>query len=78
MTLHSITATYPGFQALPKGVKKMLFVSESMFFDEARVEQKDTHTGQRHPQDVHVQNDAYHIAPYGANGPAPLTGIRAG
>lgn len=36
MSLRSITATYPGFHALPKGIKQMLLVSESAFFDEAR------------------------------------------
>lgn len=29
-----IMTSYPGFQDLPKGVKKMLLVSESFFFDE--------------------------------------------
>jgi hypothetical protein len=27
---------YPGFQLLPKGLKKMLVVSESAFFEEAK------------------------------------------
>lgn len=35
-SLNSIAATYHGFQALPKSVKQMLLVSESVFFDEAR------------------------------------------
>jgi hypothetical protein len=35
--MNSITATYPGFQALPKGIKQMLLISESHFFDEARL-----------------------------------------
>lgn len=35
-SLNSIAATYPGFQALPKGVKKLLLVSESVFFEDAR------------------------------------------
>ena len=34
--MNSITATYPGFQALPKGIKQMLVISESVFFDESR------------------------------------------
>ena len=34
--MKSVTTTYPGFHALPKGVKQMLLVSESHFFDEAR------------------------------------------
>ena len=34
--LNSISATYPGFQSLPKGVKKMLLVTESLFFEDAR------------------------------------------
>jgi hypothetical protein len=35
-SLNSISATYPGFQSLPKGVKQMLLVTESVFFEEAR------------------------------------------
>jgi len=31
-----IMTSYPGFQDLPKGVRKMLLVSESFFFDEMR------------------------------------------
>jgi hypothetical protein len=34
-TIKLIMTTYPGFQDLPKGVKQMLLVSESFFFDEA-------------------------------------------
>ena len=34
--MNSITATYPGFQALPKGIKQMLVVSESLFFEESK------------------------------------------
>ena len=45
--LHSITATYPAFQALPKSIKQMLLVSESLFFDEARAIPKTTQTGQQ-------------------------------
>ncbi|HUC85962.1 MAG TPA: hypothetical protein VL970_12270 [Candidatus Acidoferrales bacterium] len=33
--MNSITVTYPGFQALPKGIKQMLVVSESLFFEDA-------------------------------------------
>ena len=29
-----IMTSYPGFQDLPKGIRKMLLVSESFFFDE--------------------------------------------
>ena len=35
-TMKLIMTTYPGFQALPKGVKQMLLVSESFFFDEVQ------------------------------------------
>jgi hypothetical protein len=35
--MNSITATYPGFQALPKGIKQMLLISENQFFEEARL-----------------------------------------
>ncbi|HWW01480.1 MAG TPA: hypothetical protein VNZ64_17415 [Candidatus Acidoferrum sp.] len=33
--MKSIITVYPGFQSLPKGVKKMLVVSETFFFREA-------------------------------------------
>ena len=33
-TMKMIMTSYPGFQELPKGVRKMLLVSESFFFDE--------------------------------------------
>lgn len=36
-TIKLIMTTYPGFHDLPKGVKKMLLVSESFFFDELRI-----------------------------------------
>jgi len=35
-TMKLIMNTYSGFQDLPKGIKKMLLVSESFFFDEMR------------------------------------------
>jgi len=35
-TMKLIMTTYPGFQTLPKGVRQMLLVSESFFFDEMR------------------------------------------
>jgi len=34
--IKSITVTYPDFQSLPKGIKKLLVASESFFFREAR------------------------------------------
>jgi hypothetical protein len=34
--MRSIMMTYPGFQALPRGIKRMLVESESLFFAEAR------------------------------------------
>jgi hypothetical protein len=37
-TMKSIVTTYPGFQALPRGIKQLLVTSESLFFDEARPE----------------------------------------
>jgi hypothetical protein len=68
MTLHSITATYPGFQSLPKGVKQMLLVSESLFFDEARGVQKTSQTvRQQVLADVqHLQGrpDVVHLVPH--------------
>lgn len=56
IAVNSITATYPGFQSLPKGVKQMLLVSESQFFEEART-----------PQDLHSAQHQHDL-----NGPALL------
>jgi hypothetical protein len=42
--------TYPGFQALPKGLKQMLLASESFFFDQTKL----------HPNDI--RNDEQTIA----------------
>jgi hypothetical protein len=33
--MKSIVVTYPDYQSLPKGIKKMLVASESLFFAEA-------------------------------------------
>ena len=74
MMLHSITATYPDFQALPKGVKQMLLVSESMFFDEARVMQTTTHVthhplsgeGQTGPGAIRLANAGEQYRAHGA------------
>jgi|GEM_PF-5471182 len=33
--MKSIMATYPGFQTLPRGVKRLLLASENFFFNEA-------------------------------------------
>ena len=46
--MRTITLAYPGFQALPRGVKKMLVVSESFFFGE------NDRTKTAHPQPVQV------------------------
>ena len=35
-SLKSIMVTYPDFQSLPKGIKRMLVTSESVFFGDAR------------------------------------------
>jgi hypothetical protein len=35
-SLSSIATTYSGFQALPRGIKQMLLVTESLFFEDAR------------------------------------------
>jgi hypothetical protein len=45
-TMKLIMNTYPGFQTLPKGVKQMLLVSESFFFDEMR---RPTKSAAQHP-----------------------------
>jgi hypothetical protein len=34
--MRSIMMTYPGFHALPRGVKRMLVESENLFFAEAK------------------------------------------
>jgi len=34
--MKSIVVTYPEFQSLPKGIKRMLVTSESLFFRDAR------------------------------------------
>ena len=39
-TMKLIMMTYPGFQDLPKGVKKMLLASETFFFDETHRQTK--------------------------------------
>jgi hypothetical protein len=74
MTLHSITATYPGFQSLPKGVKQMLLVSESVFFDEARTAMKANGTGQQ----GNLQNDVIHVASQAGSVLGPRATVRAG
>jgi hypothetical protein len=33
--MKSILVTYPDFQSLPKGIKRMLVLSESLFFNDA-------------------------------------------
>ena len=38
--MNSITATYPAFQSLPKGLKQMLVVSETLFFEDAKTSPK--------------------------------------
>lgn len=66
--MNSITATYPGFQALPKGIKQMLVVSESLFFDDAKAPPK---APDRQPQrDVRVLTRAGWLSPFAA--PSPI------
>lgn len=36
MVMRSIMVTYPEFQSLPKGIKRMLLESERHFFDELK------------------------------------------
>jgi hypothetical protein len=71
-SLKSISTTYPGFQALPKGIKQLLVVTESFYFDEARPQQPEH--GEHHeipPEVLHLANAG---APYQATQPP----IRAG
>ena len=35
-SIKSIVVAYPDFQSLPKGIKRMLVTSESVFFRDAR------------------------------------------
>ena len=35
-SIKTIVVTYPDFQSLPKGIKRMLVTSESVFFGDAR------------------------------------------
>ena len=35
--MKSIAFTYPGFHALPRGIKQLLVTSESAFFEEVQV-----------------------------------------
>jgi hypothetical protein len=35
MNMKSIVVTYPDYQSLPKGIKRLLVASESHFFEEA-------------------------------------------
>jgi hypothetical protein len=35
-SVKSIMVTYPDFQSLPKGIKRMLVTSESVFFHDAK------------------------------------------
>jgi hypothetical protein len=39
--MNTTIMNYPGFQTLPKGVKKMLLVSEAYFFDEPASHRKE-------------------------------------
>jgi hypothetical protein len=48
--MKSILLTYPGFQSLPKGVKKMLVTSETHFFKNA----KHSSTARREAQGIIV------------------------
>jgi hypothetical protein len=70
--MNSITATYPGFQALPKGVKRMLLESESYFFDEAKPLPRAPLTQiAQHQQDMDEEFDAILLLPPGATPPPP-------
>jgi hypothetical protein len=79
MTLSSITATYPGFQSLPKGIKQMLLVSESVFFEEARAPKKKTQVaGQQAFPDTQIVPPEVLDFVQNGGGQAPRTGLRAG
>ena len=47
----SIVCTYPDFRSLPKGLKRMLVISENLFFEEAQtawLKTEDHGTGNKH------------------------------
>jgi hypothetical protein len=67
--MNSITATYPGFQALPKGIKRMLLESESFFFDEAKPLPNTQLT--QHQQEVDEEFDAILLLHPGGTPPPP-------
>ena len=46
--MKSIVFTYPGFQALPRGIKQLLVTSESIFFKESRPVNLAGRINQRH------------------------------
>ena len=73
-SLISIAATYPGFQSLPRGVKQMLLVSESHFFEEARTPQ-DLHSAehQHNVQEDRVHNLTHLMHPAGQSPGLPMT-----
>lgn len=77
MMLHSITATYPDFQALPKGVKQMLVVSESVFFEEARsLDQTEAKQGKGAREKAPAPVEAIHLVHAGRQYESP--GVEAG
>ena len=41
--MKSIMTTYPDFQALPRGIKRMLLASETFFFGEPQAKLKQAH-----------------------------------
>ena len=67
--LNSIAATYPGFQALPKSIKQMLLVTESVYFEDARPHQP----GAPHHN---VPHEVLHLAHPGAQYESTRPGVR--
>jgi hypothetical protein len=64
--MNSITTTYPAFQSLPKGVKQMLVVSESLFFDEVQMfPKRDAVADQHRVGDItNVRGQRLPVAPW--------------
>ncbi len=43
--MRTIMMTYPGFQSLPRGVRRMLLASETFFFEEAQMRSRECREG---------------------------------
>ncbi len=61
MRMKTIIATYPDFQHLPAGIKRMLVASEDFFFREAQspaAKARTARTGQREAAERRIRREA--------------------